>query len=135
MLNIVLRWLGTTILWIEPMTRQLVFLCAFLGGAIATGSRSHIAIDLVSRLLDSLGAKALKNILDRLILLFCLVAVVWLAYASYNLVLVEIEYGKIEFLGIHSSVFIGIVPVGLGIIAYRFFYLFAASFISSKKAQ
>ena len=128
LINIVLRWFNTTILWIEPLTRQLVFLCAFLGGAVATGSKSHIAIDLVGRLLDGLGMKKLKGMIDRAIILFCIAAVVWTAYASYQLVLVEMEFGKIEFLGIHSSVFIGIVPAGLMIIAYRFFYLFVASF-------
>ena len=103
LINILLRWFGATILWIEPLTRQLVFLSAFLGGAIATGSRSHIAIDLAGRLLDGVGLKGLKGVLDRLLVLFCFVAVVWLSYAAYQLYLVELEFGKIEFLGIHSS--------------------------------
>ncbi|SMF59670.1 TRAP transporter small permease [Pseudobacteriovorax antillogorgiicola] len=134
LLNIVLRWFNTTLLWVEPMTRQLVFIAAFLGGAVATGSRSHIAIDLVGRLLDTFGLQSIKAVIDRLILSFCLLAVVWTAYAGYQLVLVEWEFGKIEFLGIHSSVFIAVVPVGLLVIAYRFFYLLVASFFSTDEA-
>lgn len=133
--NILLRWFGSTILWIEPMTRQLVFLSAFLGGTLATGSKSHIAIDLASRLLDGLGLQKLKRSLDRLILLFCLVAVLWLCHASYLLYLVEVEFGKVEFLGIHSSVLIGIVPVGLALIGYRFFYQFIASFLAKPSVR
>ena len=110
------------------MTRQLVFLAAFLGGAIATGSKSHIAIDLLGRVLEATGLKKLKSYLDQLIITFCLLAVVWLSYAGYQLVLVEQEFGKVEFLGIHSSVFIAIVPIGLLLIAYRFLYQLLSGF-------
>ena len=110
LLNIILRWFSTTILWVEPLVRQLVFVSAFLGGALATGSRSHIAIDLVGRVLDALELRKFKKILDIVIVVFCIFAVFWLAYAGYQFVLVEIEYGKEAFLGIHSSVLVGIVP-------------------------
>lgn len=135
LLNMVLRWFNTTILWIEPLTRQLVFLAAFLGGVIATGSKSHIAIDLVGRILDSLELRLLKVWVERLIMIYCLVAVVWLSYAGYQLVQVEREFGKVEFLGIHSSVFIGVIPVGLLLIGYRFLYLFLLSFTSKDRAE
>lgn len=127
LLNIVLRWFSTTVLWVEPLVRQLVFLAAFLGGIIATGSRSHIAIDLVSRLLEALDKPKLKNVIDRLIIIFCLISVIWLAYAGYSFMLIEAEYGRIEFLGIHSSVFVGIIPVGLLVIAFRFLHHFLCS--------
>ena len=42
LVNIVLRWFGHTWLWVEPLVRHLVFVCAFLGGALATGSKNHI---------------------------------------------------------------------------------------------
>ena len=45
-LNIFLRWFNTTLFWVEPLVRHLVFLSAFLGGVLATGNRSHIGIDI-----------------------------------------------------------------------------------------
>ena len=129
LLNIVLRWFSTTVLWVEPFVRQLVFLAAFLGGIIATGSRSHIAIDLVSRLLETFEKPRLKKVIDRLIIIFCLISVVWLAYAGYSFMLIEAEYGRIEFLGIHSAVFVGIIPAGLLVIAFRFLHHLLASFV------
>ncbi len=131
LLNIVLRWFSTTILWVEPFVRQLVFLSAFLGGALATGSRSHIAIDLVGRILEALGWKTVKGILDKIILGFCIFAVFWLAYAGYQFTLVEMEYGKEEFLGIHSSVLVAIVPFGLLLIGFRFCYQLLASIVKN----
>ncbi len=129
-LNIVLRWFDMTLLWIEPLVRQLVFLCAFLGGAVATGSKNHIAIDLASRLMEAFQLEKLRVWLDRLISLFCLLGLIWLIYAGYLLVLVEQQYGQEKFLGIHSSVLAGIIPAGLALIAYRFFYLLVLSFAS-----
>ena len=129
LLNIVLRWFSTTILWVEPFVRQLVFLSAFLGGALATGSRSHIAIDIMGRIFTTLGWKRINRLLEKIILAFCIFAVFWLAYAGYQFTLVEIEYGKEEFLGIHSSVLVAIVPFGLLLIGFRFCYQLLASFV------
>lgn len=134
-LNILLRWFDTTLLWIEPLVRQLVFLCAFLGGAVATGSRNHIAIDLAGRLMETFSLQGLRAWLDRLISLFCLGGLVWLIYAGYLLVLIEQEYGQEKFLGIHSSVLAGIIPAGLALIAYRFFYIFIASFANNEASE
>lgn len=128
LLNIVLRWFSTTILWVEPLVRQLVFLSAFLGGALATGSRSHIAIDLAGRIFDALGWSTVKGVLDKIILVFCIFAVFWLAYAGYQFTLIEVEYGREEFLGIHSSVLVAIVPCGLLLIGFRFCYQLLAAF-------
>ena len=134
-LNIVLRWFDTTILWIEPLVRQLVFMGAFLGGTIATGSRNHIGIDLAGRLMENFNFKDVKKWLDRAIALFCLGAVSWLIYAGYLLVLVEQEYGHEKFLGIHSGTLAAIIPAGLGLIAFRFFYIFVSSFSESESSK
>ena len=127
--NIVLRWFSTTILWVEPLVRQLVFFAAFLGGIVATGSKSHISIDLVGRILETFEMENAKKIVDRLIIVFCLGAVFWLAHAGYQFMLIEMEFGKIEFLGLHSSIFVGIIPAGLVNIGFRFFHHLLASFV------
>lgn len=133
-LNIVLRWFNTTIIWIEPLVRQLVFLGAFLGGTVATGARNHIGIDLAGRLMENFELKGLKIWLDRLIAAFCFGAVCWLIYAGYQLVLVEQEYGQEKFLGIHAATLAAIIPGGLALIAYRFFYILIASFFEPNVA-
>ena len=126
--NMILRWWSTTILWAEPLVRHLVFLSAFLGGTVATGTKSHISIDILSRVLEQLGWKATQRYLERVIFVFCLVTLVWLIHASWGLVQMELKFGEVKFLGIHSAYLVGIIPCGLGLIAYRFFVLLILTF-------
>ena len=126
-LCIVLRWFSITILWIDPLVRYLVFLCAFLGGVLATGRKSHIGIDLLSKIIERKNHHA-PIILERIISLVCTGALLWLVYASIEFTKVELQYGKEAFLGIHNGVIVGIIPFGFSLCAYRFFYLFIKSF-------
>ncbi len=118
LLNITLRWFEVSIMWIDPLVRHLVFLAAFLGGCIAAGDDQHIKIDLLSRILQN---KKSKKILD-IILSFCsFLAAGFLFYAGVGLVQVEVEFGKPDFLGIHSSVLVGVIPFGACLMGLRFF--------------
>lgn len=119
-LNIVLRWFQHSIIWIEPLVRHLVFLAAFLGGSLATGEAQHIRIDLFSKIIEKVNNKYLILIVDKLSIIASLIATIILTKASYDLVVIEAEYGKIEFLGIHSSFLIAIIPFGMGLISLRF---------------
>lgn len=121
LLNISLRWFENSVLWIEPLVRHLVFIAAFLGGAIATGEGQHIKIDLLSKLLAKTDNLLVQNIIEKIVIIACLVATIILTKAGYDLFLVEMEYGKEAFLGIHSAHLIGIIPMGMGFIALRFF--------------
>ena len=121
LVNISLRWFENSVLWIEPLVRHLVFLAAFFGGAIATGEGQHIKIDLLSKLLDKTNNKTLQTIIERIVIIACLLATIILTKAGYDLFLVEKEYGSEAFLGIHSAYLIGIIPFGMGFIALRFF--------------
>lgn len=121
LVNISLRWFENSVLWIEPLVRHLVFLAAFFGGAIATGEGQHIKIDLLSKLLDKTNNKVAQFIVERIVLVACLVATLVLTKAGYDLVLVEKEYGHEVFLGIHSAYLIAIIPFGMGFISLRFF--------------
>lgn len=132
-LNIILTQFNLTLFWIEPMVRQLVFYTAFLGGAVATAAKQHIAIDMVSRALESLQLLHLKKWIDRLIYLFCIATLLWMAYAGYLFVDEERIYGSVQFLGIHSAVLASVVPIGLFVIAYRFFFLLVQSFDSQSE--
>lgn len=126
-LSIVLRWFNTTFMWIDPLVRHLVFLAAFLGGALATGRDEHIGIDVIPKILENKKMFALQRNFNRAIYLFSTFACIWLLISGYDFFKVEIQYGKHTFLGLHSAVLVGIIPVGFSMMAYRFFYKFLAS--------
>ena len=130
LMNIVLRWTGNSYLWVEPLVRQLVFACAFLGGAVATGRSSHIGIDVLSKVMEArsfhLGLRWQKAVVSAA----SFVVVVMLAVASYDFMKQEFEYGRAEFLGIHSGVFVAVMPLGFALIGFRFLYQMVASICS-----
>lgn len=120
-LAIVLRWMGSSLMWIEPLVRHLVFLSAFLGGSLATSKGVHIKVDLLTHLVDRSESKILKWLHHNLVLIFCFVVCVVLTKSAWDFYLVEKEFGTEAFLGLNSSVLVGIIPFGMGLIALRFF--------------
>lgn len=134
-LNIVLRWFETTIHWVEPLVRHLVFLSAFLGGVIATGRGTHIGIDILGKYFESKGMMKWFKAAKRLIYADSFLVLVWMIYASFNFIKVELKYGKPVFWGIHSGVLVGIIPFGFALICYRFFYLLVDSFVNGGEEE
>ena len=126
--TIVLRWFSVSFLWVEPLTRHLVFLSAFLGGVIATGRKNHIGIDVIGKYFEAKKNHQALGVIEKIISLSCFIALVWLIMACYQFTIVEAEYGKVAFLGIHSKYLVAIAPFGFSLIAYRFLYLFLSSF-------
>lgn len=118
---IVLRWLGSSLMWIEPLVRHLVFLSAFLGGSLATSKNVHIKVDILTKLLERSHSKIIHWIHKNLVSLFCLLVCVVLTKSGWDFYLVEREFGAPGFLHIHSAYLVGIIPVGMGLIALRFF--------------
>ncbi len=121
--SIIFRWLEKTYLWMDPLTRHLVFLLAFLGGAMATGNKNHIAIDIIPHYLKTHQHQKLKHFLELFIHLSASALVFWLAWVSIEVAKLEFEYGSPVFLGIHSGYMLSIIPVGLFIISLRMFLL------------
>lgn len=119
-LSIVLRWLGSSVMWLEPLTRHLVFLSAFLGGSLATSKNVHIKVDLLTKLIEMSNSKVLHWLHHNLVAFFCLIACVGLMVAGYDFYVVEKEFGAPAFLNIHSAWLVGIIPLGMGLIALRF---------------
>jgi TRAP-type C4-dicarboxylate transport system permease small subunit len=119
-LAIVLRWMGDSPMWIDPLVRHMVFLSAFLGGSLATSKGVHIRVDLFSKLLESFPSRTLRWLHTNVISLFCLVTTVTLMLAGWDFYTVEKEFGAPALLGLHSSWLVAIVPFGLGLIALRF---------------
>lgn len=126
--TIVLRWFELSFLWLDPLVRHLVFITTFLGGVIATGRGTHIGIDILSKTLELRGMDQAMRWVQRVISLASCGTMIWLIQASLGFLEVELEFGKVAFLGIHSGVLVGIIPVGFGLIALRFALRFIQSF-------
>jgi TRAP-type C4-dicarboxylate transport system permease small subunit len=123
-LSIVLRWLGMSPPWIEPLIRHVVFLSAFLGGSLATSKNVHIKVDVFSKLIEASSSKVLHWLHRNLVALFCLVTTAVLMKTSLDFYFVEKEFGTLSFLGIHSATLVAIIPFGMGLITLRFLNLF-----------
>jgi TRAP-type C4-dicarboxylate transport system permease small subunit len=128
--SIVLRWLGMSPQWIEPLIRHLVFLSAFLGGSLATSKNAHIKVDLLTKVVEASSSKVLHWLHRNLVSLFCLVTTAILTKASWDFFLVEKEFGAPAFLDIHSAYLVGIIPFGMGLISIRFLNLFLLGLIT-----
>jgi len=131
--TIIARWMGTSFLWIDPLVRHLVFLSAFLGGALATGYEKHIGIDVVTKILETKQKKQALLVLKRTISLISCIATFWLVCVSTDLVLILMQYGKVVMFGITEPVLMTIIPFGFFIISFRFLAVFLRSFSSNKE--
>lgn len=119
--SILLRWLGSNLIWVDPLVRHLVFLSIFLGGSIATSKKLHIKVNLIMKLIGPTRSKMINWVHKNLITLFCLIVCLLLVRSGWNFYLVEKEFGAPGFLHIHSSILVGIIPLGMGLITLRFF--------------
>lgn len=119
-LSIILRWMGSSPLWLEPLIRHVVFLSAFLGGSLATSKGVHIKVDVLTHLVESSKSKVLHWFHRNIVALFSLITCVFLVKAGLDFYLVEREYGAPAFLEIHSSYLVGIIPFGMALISLRF---------------
>jgi TRAP-type C4-dicarboxylate transport system permease small subunit len=117
--NIVLRWFEITFLWFDPLVRHLVFLSAFLGGSLATAKKTHIRIDLISTIAKKWEKTKGIFLLNKILILVSMGTVCWLTLAAWEFTKVELQYGRVAFLGIHSGVLVGIIPFGFLLIAIR----------------
>ncbi len=122
--SIFLRWFETSYGWMEPLIRHLVFLSAFLGGVLATGRGTHIGIDILGKYLEGMQAILPMRVLKAIICFVSSGTLIWLIFATWEFMKIELEFGRPVFFGISSGVLVGIIPLGFGLIAYRFFYHF-----------
>lgn len=120
-LAIILRWMGSSLMWVEPLVRHLVFLSAFLGGSIATSKNVHIRVDLLTKLVEHSRSRILLWIHRNLVSLFCLIVCLVLMKSGWDFYKMEKEFGSPGFLHIHSAYLVGIIPFGIGLITLRFF--------------
>lgn len=113
LLNIALRLFETTLVWVEPLVRHLVFLSAFLGASLASARGEHIKIDILSKLIKS--EKGLK-LYDIFIQFFTIVVLFFLIKAGLNFYSIEKDYASEVFLFFNNYHLVGIIPFGFGVL-------------------
>ena len=126
--SIVIRWFQHNITWIDPFVRHLVFFSAFLGGIIATGQGTHIGIDILGKFVESKGWHGLRTVITKIVYITSMIVLVWLIKSGIDFTRIEMEFSKEEFWGIQSGYLVMLIPIGLGLLLLRFFFVFLLSF-------
>ena len=115
--QVILRnFFSSGILWADTFLRQMVLWVAFLGASLAVQERKHINIDVLTRFMPDRGKRIARFATD----LFA--AVVCLAFlkASLTFVASEMAHSTTLFLDIPAWYFEIIIPVGYGMLMFRF---------------
>jgi TRAP-type C4-dicarboxylate transport system permease small subunit len=106
----------TGIIWGDVAARQLVIWVGFFGGYLATRSKSHFRIDVLTRFLGPrlrLWFNAFSDLFAALICFF-------LVMASWTFIAVGLDPKATLFLGIPQTAAAAIVPGGFGLITIQF---------------
>lgn len=127
-LQVVLRNIFSTgILWADPLLRNFVLWLAFLGASLATHNEKNINVDIFSRFLSERGRHFVKTV----IYVFAGTVSFFLLKASITFLFDEFESKTILFtigeLNILSWWMQLIIPIGFGLMMFRFF-LFALQY-------
>ena len=107
----------TGIEWGDVLLRHLVLWIGFLGAIIATGEGRHLKIEFINKL----AAERYRKILYVLTNLFAAVVCFYLMDAAFAFVQSEQDSASTLILNLPTTYFIIIIPVGYGIISFRFF--------------
>jgi len=102
--------------WADLAARNMVLWVAFLGAMLATRSRSHIAIDVLTRFMPRVPRNALRVVLDAF---SCFIAFL-LARAALAFVLGERAAGGVIFEGMPVWVAMSIIPFGFAMISLEY---------------
>lgn len=120
-LQVILRnFFDSGINWGDVFTRHLVLWIGFFGATISTLEDKHIRIDALTKILP----KRAIPIVELLICLFCIVVGYLLYLSAYHFVVGEKMALTTLFEGIPTWYFIVIMPVGFGIITFRYLVKF-----------
>lgn len=109
----------------EDFIRHLVLWIAFIGAGVATRSKSHVRIDVLTHLVKG----DLKKLLDAVAELFAFVVCVVLMIASCQFVWIEFQnQDHSSFFNLPVWAMQTVIPFGYLIIASRFFHNSIMSF-------
>jgi len=116
-LQVILRdFFNSGISWADVVGRHMVLWVAFLGAMLATRSRQHLSIDLLSRLVPRKIRNILRFFLDVVAFVVCLS----LMMAAVTLVMEERAMGTELFLGVPLWVVQLIIPFGFLMMATEY---------------
>ena len=115
--QVVLRnFFHTSIEWGDVFLRHLVLWLGFLGAIIATGEGRHLKIEFINKLAPERYRKGIYVVTN----LFAAFVCFFLMKAAITFVQMEGESADTLILNLSMTYFIIIIPVGYGIIAFRF---------------
>ncbi|MGA7159673.1 MAG: TRAP transporter small permease [Bacteroidota bacterium] len=115
--QVVLRnFFHTSIEWGDVFLRHLVLWLGFLGAVIATGEGRHLKIEFINKL----APERYRKIIYIVTSLFAAVVCFFLMEAAIAFVRMERESADTLILNLPTSYFVMIIPVGYGIISFRF---------------
>ncbi|MGE5313433.1 MAG: TRAP transporter small permease [Acidobacteriota bacterium] len=106
----------TSLEWGDIFLRHMVLWVGFLGAVIATGQGRHLKIEFIRRLIS----ERLRKLFFIITNIFAAVVCYYLLQAASSFVQYEREAGSILILDQPTWYFIIIIPIGYGIIAFRF---------------
>lgn len=107
---------GSGMTWIAPLLRILVLWTGLLGALVATRSREHIAIDLLSRFAPSWLRTLMQVIAAAFASLVCWI----LAYYSQAFVRTAYEFGDLAFAAVPAWPLQLILPLTFALMGLRF---------------
>lgn len=115
--QIFLRWADKgSLAWGDEAIRMLVLWIALIAGIAAAREDRHISIDVLSRFMPGRFHDLVAAVVDLFTASVCAV----LAWYSWDMVAFAIEDGDVLLGGLPAWWFQTILPVGFGLIAYRY---------------
>ncbi len=101
----------------DSMVKHMVLWVGFIGAGLATRERSHIRIDVASKVLP----KEIKPYVQVLVDVFSIIISAMLVYAAYDFVAVEHQgRSTLPFMDIPVWIMQVIIPIGFVVITLRF---------------
>ncbi len=113
------NFFSSGIIWADVLLRHLVLWLGFLGAALATGENRHIRIDFLTKFLPH----KIKKVFYIITNIFAVVVCYYLLRASISFIEIGIEPDSILIFNLPLQYFIIIIPIGYGIMAFRFLVL------------
>lgn len=107
--------------WTDELLRLLVLWVAVVGAIAASRTDKHISINIVDHLLGQRGRFAVKLVVHTFSAAICAVV----AWYSLDFVKTSHEYGDILLGGVPAWWLQAVLPLGFGLICYRYFIFIA----------
>ncbi len=102
--------------WADPVVRVMVLWLGLAGGIAAGRDRKQIAIDILTRVLP----ERVRRVADAIACLFTATVAGLLAWHSLRFVRDSYAFGDTLFGGLPAWIFQVILPVGFGVLCYRY---------------